>query len=197
MYQTNLYKRVTNLPLKSPGSQCFPFTFLRMWFCQLLGFPGAGDLSGSFYWPNSTKRNYFWWFQKSCDHQLVKVVYPIIYKVYIHSRWCRISSINSRYILIEYLEQVLQVDVNGPIDIKKMGTCPVQTLGVVESADENRGRCTLEPQNGITCLLFAHCNVESGIQPKSKCAAKTWYIWFLLLCLFNALLFFALISQEG
>ena len=33
--------------------------------------------------------------QKSGDHQLRLVVYPIIYRVYLHPKWGRISSINS------------------------------------------------------------------------------------------------------
>ena len=38
--------------------------------------------------------NYAWW-QKSGIHQLRLVVYPVIYKVFLHPRWCRISSINN------------------------------------------------------------------------------------------------------
>ena len=35
--------------------------------------------------------------QKSGKHQLRLVVYTIIYRFFLHPRWCRISSINSMY----------------------------------------------------------------------------------------------------
>ena len=39
-------------------------------------------------------RCYCWWFRNPAN-QLRLVVYPIIHRVFIHPKWCRISSINS------------------------------------------------------------------------------------------------------
>ena len=59
-----------------------------------------------------------WEFPSTVDgrnpaNQLRLVVYPIIYKVFIHPKWCRISSINSHFLLLHFLPQSLFEWKNG------------------------------------------------------------------------------------